>query len=322
MARADDVIDLGPGDDFDFVFQISPVDDSTGGPGDDVISGGDGDDEFRGGAGDDVLDGDAGDDRITGEGGNDVLRGGAGDDVLSDTGRTDVGGETFIGGPGDDILRVGFVIPAVNDAGASFRPDGVRDTIVFRPGDGRDRVVGFGEEDRLVIEGAASGGVGFVPIPGGSPAFGGRIVVGDASLDVDLPLRELELAARARGEDIVIEFAPEAAPVGAAPFDPSTDAVVEFGDPVREATLVLARLMDASGDTATLEIQPLRAGEPVAEARIVRLAEMEGVQSLEIAAGGRDFDAVRVSDAEGDVTGVAGSNEADVLGVDPDALLI
>lgn len=63
--------------------------------------------------------------------GDDTLQGGAGDDVLIGHG----GRDTLQGGLGDDRIKAGR--------------DG--DTIIYRPGDGRDRIFDFGGEDRLDI---------------------------------------------------------------------------------------------------------------------------------------------------------------------------
>ena len=87
-----------------------------GGTGGDVLAGRGGDDALFGGVGADRLSGGGGDDRLYGDPAQgddyytpiirllpDRLDGGAGDDVLSDTG----GRNTYIGGPGADVLEGG-----------------------------------------------------------------------------------------------------------------------------------------------------------------------------------------------------------------------
>jgi alpha-tubulin suppressor-like RCC1 family protein len=148
-------------------------DEVRGGQGDDRIAGGTGDDTLGGGRGDDRLDGGAGDDRLGGSVGEDQLFGGDGDDALfgndgNDTldggvdddvlrGRADddllIGGagvDTLRGDDGDDTLEGG----AGNDI--LFGGAGA-DTIVFRTGDGVDRLRDFADGDVIALDiGAAS----------------------------------------------------------------------------------------------------------------------------------------------------------------------
>ena len=120
----------------------------AGGP--ETIDGGEGDDEIRGRPGDDTLFGGEGADRLTGQTGDDRLYGdppqgddyytpiirlrpdrlvgGRGDDLLNDTG----GRNTYLGGPGADVLEGGANADRM-DAGSG--PDRV-----FARGGGRDRV--------------------------------------------------------------------------------------------------------------------------------------------------------------------------------------
>ncbi|MDF2231950.1 hypothetical protein P2H44_05235 [Albimonas sp. CAU 1670] len=79
--------------------------------GDDAMYGSDADDVMKAGAGDDEIYSNPGDDKILGGAGDDTMLGGLGDDLL-------------IGGGGDD-------------------------TIHFRPGDGHDRIKGFGGGDQV-----------------------------------------------------------------------------------------------------------------------------------------------------------------------------
>ena len=96
------------GDSFD---GLGGNDNISGGGGTDAISGGAGNDTLDGGAGADVLQGGAGDDSILGGAGNDDIIGNAGSDTIdggtgTDVARydSDVGGFTFAGGPGGEIL--------------------------------------------------------------------------------------------------------------------------------------------------------------------------------------------------------------------------
>lgn len=86
---------------------------ATGTSGAEHISGSEGENSIKGGSGDDLLQGGGGDDLLIGHGGRDTLD----------------------GGTGDDRIKAGR--------------DG--DTIIYRPGDGRDRIFDFGGEDRLDI---------------------------------------------------------------------------------------------------------------------------------------------------------------------------
>jgi Ca2+-binding RTX toxin-like protein len=105
-----------------------------GGRGDDTLIGGGGDDRLRGNLGNDALQGEGGDDDLRGGGGNDVLEGGSGADyLLGENGK-----DRLEGGAGNDVLFGGF-------GGGVL--DGQRDTFVFAPGGGTDRVRDF--EDGL-----------------------------------------------------------------------------------------------------------------------------------------------------------------------------
>ena len=112
-----------------------------GGTGGDVLAGRGGDDALFGGTGADRLSGNAGDDRLYGDPAQgddyytpiirllpDRLDGGAGDDVLSDTG----GRNTYLGGPGADVLEGG--------AGPDRMSGGPGPDRVLARGGGRDRV--------------------------------------------------------------------------------------------------------------------------------------------------------------------------------------
>ncbi|MEM7270698.1 MAG: fasciclin domain-containing protein [Pseudomonadota bacterium] len=110
------------------------------GRGDDLAMGGRGDDDIRGQLGNDTLKGGAGNDNLNGGAGADLLQGGGGDDMLRggigpDTLKGGMGDDTLIGGKGGDMLMGG--------AGA--------DRLVFTNLQGRDRVMGVDEDDRIVM---------------------------------------------------------------------------------------------------------------------------------------------------------------------------
>lgn len=71
----------------------------------------------------------SGDNALKGGAGDDLLQGGAGNDLLIGH----VGADILVGGAGDDRIKAGS--------------DG--DTIVYAPGDGRDRVFGLGRDDAI-----------------------------------------------------------------------------------------------------------------------------------------------------------------------------
>jgi len=125
-----------------------------GGAGDDTLRGRAGADALFGGEGADRLSGQAGDDRLFGDPAQgddyytpiirlraDRLAGGSGDDELSDTG----GANTYLGGPGRDVLE-GGAGPDRMDAGSGR--DRVRAT-----GGGRDRVRCGSGLDRARLDG-------------------------------------------------------------------------------------------------------------------------------------------------------------------------
>ena len=85
---------------------------------------------------DDVINGQGGSDRLCGLRGDDLLRGGAGNDALNGS----RGADTLVGNTGDDLLNVGM--------------DDAVDTVVYRAGDGRDRILNFNlGTDLLRLEG-------------------------------------------------------------------------------------------------------------------------------------------------------------------------
>ncbi|MEL6979820.1 MAG: G8 domain-containing protein [Pseudomonadota bacterium] len=111
---------------------------------DDIIFGYGGNDHLMGQKGDDIVVGGAGNDRISGHSGDDILVGGSGDDVLTAKGSGVMRGaqsDIYFGGIGDDYLKV------KNNKESDA-------TIVFRKGDGLDRVEGFSPHtDKFVLIG-------------------------------------------------------------------------------------------------------------------------------------------------------------------------
>jgi len=97
-----------------------------GGSDHDTLFGGIGNDYLYGGTGDDVLIGDSGDDRLYGDGGDDYLWGGEGSDYLNGGAGNDrldgYSGDIFVGGTGDDYIRVIDDITAADyiDGGADI----------------------------------------------------------------------------------------------------------------------------------------------------------------------------------------------------------
>ncbi|WP_262562784.1 esterase-like activity of phytase family protein [Acaryochloris sp. CCMEE 5410] len=90
----------------------SPMENSQGSRGNDLLAGGPTDDDFNGGRGDDTITGGLGDDNIIGGRGNDLLEGGLGDDDLFggrglDTLNGNEGSDILVGGRGNDLLTGG-----------------------------------------------------------------------------------------------------------------------------------------------------------------------------------------------------------------------
>lgn len=161
----------------DFLFAGSGDDTAFGGDdrdifklgtGNDTASGGSGDDNVRGQAGDDSIAGDDGLDFLLGEAGNDSLDGGADADRLdggldddflfggagNDSLNGNLGDDEIYGGDGIDLVRGG----AGNDTLAgglgndTLIGEAGDDTFIFSLGFGTDRVLGFGNGDRIGVE--------------------------------------------------------------------------------------------------------------------------------------------------------------------------
>lgn len=107
--------------------------------------------------------------------------------------------------------------------------------------------------------------------------------------------------------------AAEASPPEPAAFGPGAAAVLSLGGAAEAATVVVSDLLDVSGNTASMMVQPLLEGEVVGEAQRIRLPEQDDAQAFEVAAGGAAFDAIRVADGEGDLTGMAAIGADDIL---------
>ncbi len=122
----------GEGD--DEIFAAGTGDDLLGGKGNDLLIGNVLDDWLFGGAGEDVLD--------AGEGNGNLVAGGDGDDRL--VGRT--GSDWMVGGRGDDRVSGGAENDVLEGAGGADSVDGGAgsDTIIYRSGDGVDRIVDSG----------------------------------------------------------------------------------------------------------------------------------------------------------------------------------
>jgi Ca2+-binding RTX toxin-like protein len=139
-----------------------------GGLGNDSLLGGNGNDTLSGGDGLDTLDGGAGADRLFGGDGDDLLIGGTENDRL-DGG---AGADSMSGGTGNDTLDGGVGNDTI-DGGAG------NDVLVFAPGFGNDRVVGFDAD--------AVGGQDFIDLSAFSAIttanFGTSVAIADAGAD-------------------------------------------------------------------------------------------------------------------------------------------
>lgn len=142
-----DVLSGGADDDFingnggrDVINGFSGWDVLDGGAGRDIVNGGQGNDIVSGGRGADILLGGKGDDDLSGDNGRDILKGGDGADNL-DGGN---GADLLLGGAGNDVLAGGRGRDLLNGGSGE-------DVFVFGERDGRDKVFGFGEGDRLAL---------------------------------------------------------------------------------------------------------------------------------------------------------------------------
>lgn len=174
---------------------------ATGEAAGDVLAGVEGlagsplDDRLRGDGGANVLVGNAGADRLEGQGGDDVLYGGAGDDALTGGGGRDV--------LGDATGLDRFVFLDLADSAASAA---------------RDRVIGFGAGDRVVltaIDAVAGGADGAFALDAGGAFSAGEI---RQRVTASGLLLEMNVDADATPE-MSLFLAGLAAPLTAAAFD-------------------------------------------------------------------------------------------------------
>jgi Ca2+-binding RTX toxin-like protein len=138
----DDVYVFGPGDQVieraDEGTDTILFDSDTANAGDTVFNANNVEELLIGGGTSVNATGTRGDERIAGSTGDNVIKGGLGADILQGGAGDDLvighdGLDTLDGGLGDDRIKAGR--------------DG--DTIIYRPGDGRDRVFDFGGDDKL-----------------------------------------------------------------------------------------------------------------------------------------------------------------------------
>jgi len=122
ILEGSDLADTIAGDDGnDILYGHGGADNLDGEDGNDILYGGAGSDRLQGGYGDDRLEGGDGDDHLDDYSGHNLLYGGAGNDVLAmqiegssgvlDGGEGDdlllgIGGMTFLGGAGNDTIRI------------------------------------------------------------------------------------------------------------------------------------------------------------------------------------------------------------------------
>jgi len=144
---------------------------------------------------DDALVGTAGSDRIYGRSGNDTASGGDGSDLILGN----RGGDTLFGEGGRDRLFGGAGIDTIVGGTGDDRLDGGKgaDVFVFAPGDGRDRIVGFGAGDRIDLSAfaAASGDIRLLNGDGGT-----QVRIGD----VRIVLVDVDRQAVDRGDDFIL----------------------------------------------------------------------------------------------------------------------
>lgn len=127
------------GSDNDVILGLGGDDFLEGDTGDDLLYGGRGNDQFSAGDGNDVLRGNRGNDFMQAGLGDDDLRGGGQqDDLQGEDGNDFLFGENGLdrldGGNGNDVLTGGY---------GGGQMDNLRDTFVFAPGGGYDRIKDF-----------------------------------------------------------------------------------------------------------------------------------------------------------------------------------
>jgi T1SS-143 domain-containing protein len=135
------------GEGFDYLSGAGGNDSLSGNDGDDVLLGGAGNDTLSGGDDEDTLVGGDGNDSLSGGDEDDLLEGGAGNDILAGNDGEDV----LLGGAGDDLLIGGDDNDTLTGGGGAdrFRLDA--------PGDRTDRILDFGSDDVIELEGSQFG---------------------------------------------------------------------------------------------------------------------------------------------------------------------
>jgi len=190
--------DGGLFDDQAITVNVTDVNSSVGGSGDDVIFGDDGHDSISGAEGNDAILGQDGNDIIDGGDGNDRLNAGDGNDVVfGGAGNDEIGGgagdDIMVGQDGDDVI---FGEDGVDIANAGAGNDvmvgglgndtfgGGSDNDILIGGDGDDLLFGEDGADNMNGEFGADGVVGGAgdDLLGGGP--GDDIVVGQDGNDV------------------------------------------------------------------------------------------------------------------------------------------
>ena len=139
--------------DFGLVVRAAAGSTASGSAGDDLLYGNEGDETLKAKGGSDYLYGDAGDDLLRGGAGSDVLQGGDGNDVL----RGGTGQNLLDGGWGDDVLYGGqgssfLAGGAGNDV---LHVGKGREVIAFNTGDGIDTVFGGRDGGNTISLGGA-----------------------------------------------------------------------------------------------------------------------------------------------------------------------
>jgi len=197
---------------------------------DGALSGYTGNDRLVGGSGDDILFGGEGDDALEGNGGDDTAAAGDGGSFLIGGGSTDVGGDSFAGGPGFDTVDysvrtapVSVTLNGTADDGEAGEGDNTgADVERFLGGDGADSLSGDGDPEDF------SGGHGSDTIsPGGGEDF---VAAGDGDDSIAAQDGAVDRVSCGVGADTIsADFADvldgcEVATLSPAPIPPDTTA--------------------------------------------------------------------------------------------------
>ena len=163
------------------------IENAKGGRGDDVILGNQTGNRLDGGRGADKLVGMQGKDRLMGAQGEDLLNGGGGRDILNGGGQED----RLFGGAGKDKLNGGTGDDRLVGGGGNDKLLGGQgsDIFVFRPGDGRDRIMDFTRGEDLIDLTAFDTGFADIAISEHQITVGDVVIraadVGEAGLAAD-----------------------------------------------------------------------------------------------------------------------------------------